>query len=809
MEVKKRNGSVEEMKFDKISKRISNMCKGLSETIDPQKISLKIMDGLYDGVSTYEIDNQIAETCATMGTKHPDYLKLAANISVSNLHKNTKKTFSTVMKDLYNYINPKNGKHSPIVSDKLLKVISKNSAEINSYIDYERDFGYDYIGFKTLEKSYLLKINGDIVERPQHMLMRVSLGIHGDDLKNAFATYDLMSKRKMTHATPTLFNSGTMKPQMSSCFLIQMKEDSIDGIYDTLKITAKISQSAGGIGISTHNVRSTGSYIAGTNGQSNGLVPMLKVYNETARYVDQGGNKRKGSFAIYLEPWHSDILDFLDLKKNHGKEEMRARDLFYAIWNNDLFMERIENDDYWHLMSPSECPNLDEVYGGEFKELYERYESEGKYVAKVKAREIWETILESQIETGTPYLVYKDSSNRKSNQQNLGTIKSSNLCAEIIEYTSSDEVAVCNLASISLPSCLRKDADVYKVDHDDLFKTAYQTTYNLNKVIDVNYYPVQEAELSNLRHRPIGLGVQGLADLFMMLRLPFESDEAKKINKEIHETIYFAAMTASNDIAKKDGSYSTFEGSPLSKGLFQFDLWGVKASELSGRWDWEQLRNDVTEYGVSNSLLLALMPTASTGQILGNTECFEPITSNLGTRRLLSGEFIVINKYLIEDLIKLDLWDDDMRQMLMHENGSVLNLPIPTELKELYKTVFEMSMRNIIDMSADRGIFVDQSQSMNLFMKDATTQKLNSMHMYAWKKGLKTGIYYLRTKSASDAKKITVDKRIVEKMDEMNRNMNKPKDNDAISASEFRKMLEKSREASQSGDDGDCLMCGS
>ena len=1503
MNVTKRNGVQEEMKFDKVTKRIAQKCVGLSDSIDSQKLAMSVIEGLFDGVSTSQIDTQIAETAASKVVEHPDYSQLAANVSISNLHKNTKTTFSTVMKDLYDYVNPKNNKHSPVVSEDLINVIKKNSSKINSYIDYNRDYNYDYFGYRTLEKSYLLKINGVVAERPQHMLMRVSLGIHGEDLDNAFKTYDMMSNKMFTHATPTLFNSGTPRPQMSSCFLIDMIDDSIEGIYDTLKIAAKISKDAGGIGLTTHKVRSTGSYIAGTNGTSNGIVPMLKVFNETARYVDQcfagdtnimtehgikkisdinrgdkvltddgmfntvketriyekdsqeileistiglptkvtdihplmgiklgdnstpkrelgrllsglnkenyyeakdfnkgdylgrvipkvdkdieylsvddlrfygillgdsiitetrkecniylgtteksktidfvesylntnfikytkyviesitkfyihlptnpkfkfnrndlynsfsekrintnylnlpknkslallkglvetdgsikddrimfyntskelidgvdylvlrlhlplyitkrnrigeissyknietkkisyeceipkseemcevfgvsrpkflkhlvyngivftkitdisyqeigqkvttydlcvennhtyttqlstntnGGGKRKGSFAVYIEPWHSDVLEFLDLKKNHGKEEQRARDLFYAMWINDLFMERVESDGIWSLMSPSESKGLDEVYGDDFKKLYERYESEGKFIGQIKARSLWEKITTSQIETGTPYMLYKDSANSKSNQKNLGTIKSSNLCvsghtnilttngykpikdlentfvdvwngevysnvevkktgeyqklldisftngseiscteyhkfyvqegyvrgvgknklkqyvkranelvvgdkiqkfetplidfsnktmknpytqgffsgdgcsfndknhidlygeklklleylstknigniskningvdkqrvsvddsyikfevplkhnihsrvkwlegildsdgclldnkgtqsiqlcsihkdflinimymlqtlgvsskvldareegyrnlpdgkggcvdylckrlyrlsipqgslntlkilgfspkritlnentpnrsaerfikvsnisfnnkyedtfcvtepkrgrvifngietgncAEIIEFTSPKEVAVCNLASIALPSFVKiGDDGVPYFDHNELYKVAYQATFNLNRVIDRNYYPVEEARVSNMKHRPIGLGIQGLADLFMLMRLPFTSTQAKLLNKDVHETIYFASMTCSNDIAKTDGHYETFKGSPLSKGIFQFEMWGLNDSDLSGRWDWSTLRKSVVKHGVINSLLTALMPTASTGQILGNNECFEPITSNMGTRRVLSGEFITINKHLIKDLISLDLWDNDMKEFLMAKNGSVQDLPIPEDLKELYKTAYELSMKDIIDMSADRGAFVDQSQSLNLFMKDATSKKLRSMHFYSWKKGLKTGMYYLRTKAATNAKKFTLDVDVDNRLSIANEEYKKAeeiKSDDAMSAEDFRAMVERSRNASQSDDDVDCLMCGS
>ena len=690
-----------------------------------------------------------------MTVSHPDYAKLAARISVSNLHKDTKKTFSEVMTDLYEYVNPRTGKKAPLLSDEVYKVIQDNKDRLDSTIIYNRDYGYDYFGFKTLERSYLLKLNGKIAERPQHMLMRVSVGIHLDDLDAAIETYELMSKKYFTHATPTLFNSGTPKPQMSSCFLLTMQDDSIDGIYDTLKQTAKISQSAGGIGLSIHNVRATGSYISGTNGTSNGIVPMLQVYNDTARYVDQGGGKRKGSFAIYIEPWHADIFDFLDLKKNHGKEEMRARDLFYAMWIPDLFMKRVEEDGNWTLMCPNECPNLFNVHSEEFDELYLKYESENKGRKTIKARVLWEKILESQIETGTPYMLYKDAANRKSNQKNLGTIRSSNLCTEIMEYTSPDEVAVCNLASIALPMFVKNGA----FDHKELFRITKRVTKNLNKVIDRNYYPVKEAENSNFRHRPVGLGIQGLADAFIMLRMPFTSDEAKTLNQEIFETLYFAAVTASMELAKEEGPYSSYEGSPISKGEFQYNLWGIKDEELSGRWDWAGLRQKVLENGVRNSLLVAPMPTASTSQILGNNEAFEPYTSNIYTRRVLSGEFIVVNKHLLEDLVNLGLWNNDLKNAIMRANGSIQNIDgIPQDLKELYKTVYELSMKDIIDMSRHRGYFIDQSQSLNLFMENANYAKLTSMHFYAWKNGLKTGMYYLRTKAAVDAIKFTVEK---------------------------------------------------
>ena len=798
--------------FDKITARIRKLNYGLNPLVDPVRVAMRVIEGLYDGVTTSELDNLAAEIAATMTTTHPDYAKLAARISVSNLHKNTKKSFSETMEDLYNYINPRTGKKAPLLSDEVYKIIKKNADKLDSSIIYNRDFGYDFFGFKTLERSYLLKLNGKIVERPQHMLMRVSIGIHLDDIESALETYELMSKRYFTHATPTLFNSGTPKPQMSSCFLLTMKEDSIDGIYDTLKQTAKISQSAGGIGLSIHNVRATGSYIAGTNGTSNGIVPMLRVFNDTARYVDQGGGKRKGSFAIYVEPWHADIFDFLELKKNHGKEEMRARDLFYAMWTPDLFMKRVEEDSNWTLMCPNECPDLYNLHGDEFDELYQKYESEGRGRKTIKARELWEKILESQIETGTPYMLYKDSANRKSNQKNLGTIRSSNLCTEILEYTSSDEVAVCNLASIALPMFV-KDGDF---DHKSLFDVTVRVTKNLNRVIDRNYYPVKEAENSNFRHRPVGLGVQGLADTFIMLRLPFTSDKAKELNQEIFETLYFAAVTASVDEAKKDGVYQTYKGSPISKGEFQHNLWGIKDEDLSGRWDWSGLRKKVKKHGVRNSLLVAPMPTASTSQILGNNECFEPYTSNIYTRRVLSGEFIVVNKHLLEDLVKLGLWNEEMKQELMRNNGSIQNIEtIPENIKELYRTVWEMSMKDIIDMSRHRGYFIDQSQSLNLFMEGATMAKLTSMHFYGWKSGLKTGMYYLRTKSAVDAIKFTLDNKSKENTSKVevapnskttqSNNESTPIPVEPLSPQELKQMLSQAKDS----EDDDCLMCGS
>jgi len=810
MYVVKRDGHKEPVMFDKITDRIKKLCYGLNDMVDAVKVAMRVIEGLYDGVTTSELDNLAAETAASMTVSHPDYAQLAARIAISNLHKNTNKSFSETMSEMYHYVNPRTNQEAPLISDEVHQVIQENAAFLDSHIIYTRDFNYDYFGFKTLERSYLLRINGKIVERPQHMLMRVAVGIHLNDMDAAIETYELMSKKFFTHATPTLFNAGTPKPQMSSCFLLTMKDDSIDGIYDTLKQTAKISQSAGGIGLAIHNVRATGSYIRGTNGTSNGIVPMLRVFNDTARYVDQGGGKRKGSFAIYIETWHADIFEFLDLKKNTGKEEMRARDLFFAMWTSDLFMKRVEEDTTWTLMCPNECPGLDNLYGEEFEALYTSYEAQGKGRKTIKARELWEKILESQIETGTPYMLYKDAANRKSNQKNLGTIRSSNLCTEIIEYTSADEIAVCNLASISLPMFVENGA----FNHELLYNVTKRVTRNLNKVIDRNYYPVIEAENSNMRHRPVGLGVQGLADAFIMLRMPFTSDEAKKLNQEIFETLYFAAVTASMEMAKEEGPYSTFEGSPISKGEFQHNLWGLKDEELSGRWDWAGLRKDVLANGVRNSLLVAPMPTASTSQILGNNEAFEPYTSNIYTRRVLSGEFIVVNKHLLNDLVERGLWNETLKQEIMRHNGSVQNIErIPSDLKELYKTVWEMSMKDIIDMSRHRGYFIDQSQSLNLFMQDANYAKLTSMHFYAWKSGLKTGMYYLRTKSAVDAIKFTLnnDKQaepievkeqpVVQKLETI-AVLDEPAE---MSAEEYKAMIERAR---NSGPE-DCEMCGS
>lgn len=752
MYVIKRDGNRESVKFDKITARIQKLCYGLDTThVTAISVAMKVIEGIYEGVSTSELDNLAAETAASLTAKHPDYALLASRIAVSNLHKNTNKSFSKTMEALYSYIDPKTGKKAPLIADDVHEIIQKNAQELDSTIIYDRDFGYDYFGFKTLERSYLLKINGEIAERPQHMLMRVSVGIHKEDIASAIETYNLMSERWFTHATPTLFNAGTPKPQMSSCFLLTMKDDSIDGIYDTLKSCAKISQSAGGIGLSIHNVRATGSYIRGTNGTSNGIIPMLRVFNDTARYVDQGGGKRKGSFAIYLEPWHADIYEFLDIRKNTGKEEVRARDLFSAMWTPDLFMKRVEENSTWSLFCPNEAPGLADCWGAEFEALYTRYEQEGKARKTIQARELWAAIIDSQIETGNPYMLYKDACNAKSNQQNLGTIKSSNLCTEIIEYTAPDEIAVCNLASIALPRFVEEG----KFDHQKLFDITYVITKNLNSIIDRNYYPVAEARNSNLRHRPIGIGVQGLADAFILMRFPFDSPEAVQLNKEIHETIYYAAMTASKDLAKVEGPYETYAGSPVSKGIFQFDMWNVTPSN---RWEWDVLKDEVKQHGVRNSLLLAPMPTASTSQILGNNECFEPYTSNIYSRRVLSGEFVIVNKHLLKDLVKLGIWNDSLKNKIIIANGSVQNInEIPANIKALYKTVWEISQKVIINMAADRGAYICQSQSLNLFVQDANFAKLSSMHFYGWKAGLKTGMYYLRTKAAADAIKFTAD----------------------------------------------------
>ena len=757
MFVLKRDGRKQPVQFDKITARIQKLCYGLdTRYVDPIAVALKVIEGMYDGIATSELDTLAAEVAATLTTRHPDYALLASRIAISNLQKNTKKSFAETIAILFNYRDPKTEREAPLISKEIFEIVQEHGELLDASLIYDRDFGYDYFGFKTLERSYLMKINGRVVERPQHLLMRVSLGIHKRDIASAIETYHYMSERWFTHATPTLFNAGTPNPQMSSCFLLHIKGDSIDGIFDTLKDCAKISQSAGGIGVGIHNVRATGSYIRGTGGTSNGILPMLRVFNDTARYIDQGGGKRKGSFAFYLEPWHADIESFLDLRKNTGKEELRARDLFTALWVPDLFLERVEQNGNWSLFCPNEAPGLADCWGAPFKELYEKYEAEGKARRVLKAQELWFKILESQIETGTPYILFKDACNRKSNQQNLGTLTCSNLCAEILEYTAPDEIAVCNLASIALPRFVNKG----KFDHQKLFEVTQAVARNLNKVIDGNSYPIPEARKSNMRHRPIGIGVQGLADVFIIMRMPFDSPEAAQLNKEIFETIYFGAMTASKDLAKKDGTYETYSGSPVSRGIFQYDMWGVTPSQ---RWDWEGLKQEVAQHGIRNSLLVALMPTASTSQILGNNECFEPYTQNLYTRRVLSGEFIVVNKYLLKDLVQLGLWNDELKDQIFSANGSIQGIDeIPQELKHLYKTVWEIKQKVLIDMAADRAPYVCQTQSLNLFVENPTFGKLTSMHFYAWKRGLKTGMYYLRSKAAAEAIKFTVNRPVLE-----------------------------------------------
>lgn len=764
MFVYKRDGRKEKVRFDKITARVSRLCYGLDpKHVDAVKITQRVITGVYEGVTTSELDNLAAETAAYMTTLHPDYAILAARIAVSNLHKQTKKVFSQVIKDMYNYVNPRNRKLSPLIADDIYEIIQEHAEELDSAIVYERDFNYNYFGFKTLERSYLLRLNGKVAERPQHLIMRVSVGIHGRDIPRVIETYNYMSLKYFTHASPTLYNAGTPKPQMSSCFLINMKDDSIDGIYDTLKTCALISKEAGGIGLSVHNIRATGSYIAGTNGTSNGLVPMLRVFNNTARYVDQGGNKRPGAFAMYLEPWHDDVFEFLDLRKNHGKEEVRARDLFYALWIPDLFMKRVEANQDWTLMCPNECPGLDDVYGDEFEALYEKYEKEGRGRRTIKAQKLWYAILEAQTETGNPFMLYKDACNRKSNQKNLGTIKSSNLCCEIVEYSSPDEVAVCNLASLALPTYIQKDDSGSWFDFKKLHDVTKIIVRNLNNIIDRNYYPVKEAEYSNFRHRPIALGVQGLADAFMSLRLPFDSAEAKELNIQIFETIYHGAVEASIELAKEFGPYETYEGSPASEGLLQFDLWKVTPSDL---WDWDEIKKNMKIHGLRNSLLVAPMPTASTSQILGFNECFEPYTSNIYSRRVLAGEFQIVNQWLLRDLVDMGLWNETMKNRIISDNGSIQNIPnIPAEIKALYKTVWELSQKTIIDLAADRAAFIDQSQSLNIYIQSPTMGKLTSMHFYGWKKGLKTGMYYLRTMAASAPIQFTVDQESLKTVD--------------------------------------------
>ncbi|CAL9069364.1 ribonucleoside-diphosphate reductase large subunit [Musa acuminata AAA Group] len=810
MYVVKRDGRHEAVHFDKITARLKKLSYGLSqEHCDPVLVAQKVCAGVYKGVTTSQLDELAAETAAAMTSNHPDYASLAARIAVSNLHKNTKKSFSETVKLMYHHVNERSGQEAPLIADDVYEIIMKNAARLDSEIIYDRDFDYDYFGFKTLERSYLLKVCGKVVERPQHMLMRVAVGIHKDDIDSVIGTYHLLSQRWFTHASPTLFNAGTPKPQLSSCFLVCMKEDSIEGIYDTLKECAIISKSAGGIGVSVHNIRATGSYIRGTNGTSNGIVPMLRVFNDTARYVDQGGGKRKGAFAVYLEPWHADIYEFLELRKNHGKEEHRARDLFYALWIPDLFMERVQSNGQWSLFCPNEAPGLADCWGDDFEKLYLKYEKEGKAKKVVTAQNLWFEVLKSQIETGTPYMLFKDTCNRKSNQQNLGTIKSSNLCTEIIEYTSPTETAVCNLASIALSRFIREkgvpieshpsklvgssgSANRY-FDFDKLGEVSAIITANLNKIIDVNYYPIETARRSNLRHRPIGIGVQGLADTFILLGMPFDSPEAQQLNKTIFETIYYHALRASCEIARKDGFYETYQGSPVSKGILQPDMWNITPSD---RWDWSALREMISKNGVRNSLLIAPMPTASTSQILGNNECFEPYTSNIYSRRVLSGEFVVVNKHLLHDLTEMGLWSPTLKNKIIYDDGSILKIPeIPDNLKAIYKTVWEIKQRTLVDMAVDRGCYIDQSQSLNIHMDQPNFGKLTSLHFYAWSKGLKTGMYYLRTRAAADAIKFTVDTSLLQKT-------NKPVEDDDVEA--------KLAQVACSLENGEaCMACGS
>jgi len=819
MKVTKRNGKKEPLMLDKILDRINQQTYGLDPRwIQSFDVAQKVIEGITPDIETRILDTLAMETAASLTVKHPDYATLAARIAITALHKETNKSFSQTVKELYNYVDPNTRKHSPVVSEDFYKLVMKNSDQLDSAIVHSRDHNFDYFGYKVLERSYLLKLNGKVAERPQYMYLRTALQVWGSNIEKVVETYNLLSEGYYTHATPTLFNSGTGRPQLSSCFLLDVQDDSIEGIFNTLKESAQISKNAGGIGISFNKVRAKGTYIAGTNGTSNGIIPFLKIYNETARAVDQGGGKRKGSIAIYMEPWHADIYEFLDLRKNQGKEELRARDLFLALWTNDLFMERVDLDEDWTLMCPHECSGLNDSYGEEFNKLYTEYESKGYGKKTVKARDLWNKVLESQVETGTPYILYKDSINEKSNQQNIGLIKSSNLCAEIVESTgitkiqkevlenkelldslglgefygqeSVNETAVCNLASISLTKFVNKNKTY---NFNKLYDVAYQATINLNNVIDVNFYPSKAAKFSNLLHRPIGLGVQGLADVFFLTGISYDSVEAKSLNKQIFETIYFATMRASCDLAKEQGHYATYKGSPISQGKFQFDLWGATTTD---RWDWKKLREDIAKWGVRNSLTTCIMPTASTASILGNEASCEAQTSNLYVRRVISGDFIIVNKYLVKELVKLGIWNDSLKSKIMTQNGSIQNIPeIPTNLKEIYKTVWEIKQRDVIDLAADRGAFIDQTQSMNIFMENVNFGKLTAMHFYGWgkrtfmtdtngeiiipkddtskivydkdgnpkfyrdtKNSLKTGMYYLRTKSAADAVKFTVQK---------------------------------------------------
>ncbi|KAJ7069494.1 ribonucleotide reductase alpha subunit [Mycena amicta] len=754
--VYKRDGRKEKVLFDKITTRIEKLIYGLDQNyVDPVEVTQKVVAGVYNGITTMELDNLAAETAAYLTTKHPDYAILAARIAISNLHKETKKSFSQVISDLYIYVNPKTGRSASLIAKETYDIVMANAATLDAAIIYNRDFNYNFFGFKTLERSYLLRLNGRVVERPQHLIMRVAVGIHGNDLDRVIETYNLMSERYFTHATPTLFNAGTPQAQLSSCFLVCMKDDSIEGIYDTIKNCAMISKSAGGIGVSIHNIRATGSYIAGTNGYSNGIVPMLRVFDSTARYVDQGGNKRPGAIAMYIEPWHADIFEFIDLRKNHGKEQMRARDLFLALWIPDLFMRRVEANGDWSLFCPNEAPGLHEVHSEEFDALYEKYEKEGRARKTIPAQKLWYAILEAQVETGGPFMLYKDAANAKSNQKNLGTIKSSNLCTEIIEYSAPDETAVCNLASIALPSFVSNG----QYDFQRLHDITKVVAKNLNRIIDVNYYPIPEARRSNMRHRPIGVGVQGLADVFLALRMPFESLAAKELNTQIFETIYHGALEASTELAELEGPYESYPGSPASQGQLQFDMWGVTPSDL---WDWDALKAKIAQHGLRNSLLTAPMPTASTSQILGNNECFEPYTSNIYTRRVLSGEFQVVNPWLLRELVDRGIWDDNMKNMLIAHHGSVQNIPgIPEDVKAIYKTVWEISQKKVLELAADRGAFICQSQSLNVHLAAPTMGQLTSMHFYGWKRGLKTGMYYLRTQPAAAAIQFTVDQSVL------------------------------------------------
>ncbi|KAK4525903.1 hypothetical protein GAYE_SCF17G3812 [Galdieria yellowstonensis] len=809
MHVVKRDGRKQPVKFDKITARIKKLAYGLDPMVDIIEVAQKVCAGVYNGVTTSELDDLAAETAAYMSTKHHDYSLLASRIAISNLHKNTLKSFSKTIDILYRYESPKTKAPAPLIAEDVYSIVMQHASILDDAIIYDRDFSYDYFGFKTLERSYLLRVDGKVVERPQHMLMRVAVGIHKDDLEAVLETYDYMSRKYFTHASPTLFNAGTPRPQLSSCFLLTMTEDSIEGIYDTLKRCAVISKSAGGIGLAVHDIRATKSYIRGTNGTSNGIVPMLRVFNDTARYVDQGGGKRKGAFAIYLEPWHADIFEFLDLRKNHGKEENRARDLFYGLWVPDLFMKRVEKDEKWSLFCPNEAPGLADCWGEAFEQLYEKYEKENRARQVLDARKLWFAILEAQIETGNPYMLYKDHCNRKSNQQNLGTIRCSNLCTEIVQYTSPEEVAVCNLASIALNRFVQFDSqDNAYFDFEQLERVTKIVARNLNKIIDINYYPVPQAKTSNLRHRPIGIGIQGLADTFILMRFPFESDEARRLNQQIAETMYYAALSTSLELAQRDGPYSTFQGSPLSKGLFQFDLWQVTPSD---RYDWKALGQAIQSCGVRNSLLIAPMPTASTSQILGNNECFEPYTSNIYTRRVLAGEFTVVNQHLVRDLQRLGLWNNDMKNKIIAHNGSVLHIPeIPRQVRELYKTVWECSQKRLLDMAADRGAFIDQSQSLNVYIASPNIGKLSSMHFHGWKIGLKTGMYYLRTRPAAEAIKFTVDHQYLSQVRMTTSSMKKLSNQEESSnhnnneEQEYRQMLSCSLQNPQG-----CLSCGS